>query len=65
MIKKEEIKEGLEFVLPYSDFKDEEDEKEYIRRLVRYGFNGVCFWKNAFYTKVQFDGKEHTIETRK
>lgn len=65
MIKKEEIKEGLEFVLPYSDFKDEEDEKEYIRRLVRYGFDGVCFWKNAFYTKVQFNGEERTIETRK
>lgn len=65
MIKKEEIKEGLEFVLPYSDFKDEEDEKEYISRLVRYGFEGVCFWKNAFYTKVQFNGKERTIETRK
>lgn len=65
MIKKEEIKEGLEFVLPYSDFKDEEDEKEYIRRLVRYGFDGVCFWKNAFYTKIQFLGEERTIETRK
>ena len=65
MIKKEEIKKGLEFVLPYDDFKDEEDEKEYIRRLVRYGFDGVCFWKNAFYTKVQFNGEERTIETRK
>ena len=28
MIKKEDIKECLEFILPYSDFKDEEDEKE-------------------------------------
>lgn len=65
MIKKEEIKEGLEFVLPYDDFKDEEDEKEYIRCLVNYGFDGVCFWKNAFYTKVQFNGEERTIETRK
>lgn len=65
MIKKEEIKEGLEFVLPYSDFKDEEDEKEYISRLVRYGFEGVCFWKNAFYTKIQHLGEERTIETRK
>lgn len=65
MIKKEEIKEGLEFVLPYSDFKDEEDEKEYISRLVWYGFDGVCHWKNVFYTKIQFDGEERTIETRK
>ncbi len=65
MIKKEEIKEGLEFVLPYSDFKDEEDEKEYISRLVRYGFDGISFWKNAFYTKIQFLGEERTIETRK
>lgn len=65
MIKKEEIKEGLEFVLPYSEFKDEEDEKEYIRRLVNYGFDGVSHWKNVFYTKIQFNGEERTIETRK
>lgn len=65
MIKKEEIKEGLEFVLPYSDFKDEEDEKEYIRRLVRYGFDGVCFWKDVFYTKIQFNGEEGTLVTAK
>lgn len=65
MIKKEEIKKGLKFVLPYDDFKDEEDNKEYIRRLVRYGFEGISFWKNVFYTKVQFNGKERTIETRK
>ena len=65
MIKKEKIKEGLKFVLPYSEFKDEEDEKEYIRRLVRYGFDGVCFWKNTFYTKIQFDGEECTLKTAK
>ena len=65
MIKKEEIKEGLEFVLPYSDFKDEEDEKEYIHRLVNYGFDGVCYWKNVFYTKIQFDGDECTLKTAK
>lgn len=65
MIKKEEIKVGLEFVLPYSDFKDEEDEKEYIHRLVRHGFDGVCHWKNVFFTKIQFDGEERTIETIK
>lgn len=65
MIKKEEIKEGLEFVLPYSDFKDEEDEKEYISRLVRYGFDGICHWKNVFYTKIQFDGEERTLVTVK
>lgn len=64
MIKKEEIKKGLEFVLPYDDFKDEEDEKEYIRRLVRYGFEGISFWKNVFYTKIQFNGEECTIGTR-
>lgn len=65
MIKKEEIKAGLEFVLPYSDFKDEEDEKEYISRLVWYAFEGICHWKNVFYTKVQFDGDERTIVTAK
>lgn len=65
MIKKEEIKEGLEFVLPYSDFKDKEDEKEHIRCLVRHGFDGVCHWKNVFFTKIQFDGEERTIETIK
>lgn len=65
MIKKEKIKEGLEFVLPFSDFKDEEDEKEYIRCLVNYGFDGVCHWKNAFYTKIQFDGEECTLKTAK
>ena len=65
MIKKEEIKEGLEFVLPYSDFKDEEDEKEYIHRLVNYGFDGVCHCKNVFYTKIQFDGEECTLVTAK
>lgn len=65
MIKKEEIKEGLEFVLPYSEFKSEEDEKEYIRCLVRHGFDGVSHWKNAFYTKIQFDGEEYTVKTRK
>lgn len=65
MIKKEEIKKGLEFVLPYSEFKDEEDEKEYIRRLVQYGFEGISSWKNVFYTKIQFDGEERTIETGK
>ena len=65
MIKKEEIKDGLEFVLPYSYFKDEEDEKEYISRLVWYGFEGICHWKNVFYTKVQFDGEECTLLTAK
>lgn len=65
MIKKEEIKEGLEFVLPYSEFKDEEDEKEYIRCLVNYGFGGVSHWKNVFYTKIQFDGEECTLKTAK
>lgn len=65
MIKKEEIKEGLEFVLPYSDFKDEEDKKEYIRCLVNYGFDGVCHWKNVFYTKIQLDGEECTLVTAK
>ena len=65
MIKKEEIKEGLEFVLPYSDFKDEEDEKEYIRCLVRHGFDWVRHWACVFYTKIQFDGKERTLMTAK
>lgn len=65
MIKKEEIKEGLEFVLPYSDFKDEEDEKEYIRCLVRYGYNGVRHWACMFCTKIQFDGEECTLVTAK
>ena len=65
MIKKEEIKEGLEFVLPYSDFNDEEDEKEYIRCLVRHGFDGVRHWACVFYTKIQFDGKERTLMTAK
>lgn len=65
MIKKEDIKEGLGFILPYSDFKDEEDEKEYIRCLVNYGFDGVCHWKNVFYTKIQFDGEECTLKTAK
>ena len=65
MIKKEEIKEGLEFVLPYSDFKDEEDEKEYIRCLVRHGFDGVRHWACVFYTKIQFDGEESTLVTAK
>ena len=65
MIKKEEIKEGLEFVLPYSGFKDE-DEKEYISRLVWYGFKVVgCHCKNVFYTKIQFDGDEFTLVTAK
>lgn len=65
MIKKEEIKECFEFVLPYSDFWDEEDEKKYICRLVKYGFDGICHWKNVFYTKIQFDGEERTIVTAK
>lgn len=65
MIKKEEIKAGLEFVLPYSNFNDEEDKKEYIRCLINYGFDVVCHWKNVFYTKVQFDGDERTIVTAK
>ena len=65
MIKKEEIKEGLEFVLPYSDFKDEEDEKEYIRCLVQHGFDWVRHWACVFYTKIQFDGEESTLVTAK
>lgn len=65
MIKKEDIKVGLEFVLPYSDFKDEEDEKEYFSRLVWYGFKLVCPLKNVFYTKIQFDGDECTLVTAK
>ena len=65
MIKKEEIKEGLEFVLPYSDFKDEEDEKEYNRCLVQHGFDGVRHWSCMFYTKIQFDGDECTLKTSK
>lgn len=65
MIKKEEIKEGLEFILPYDDFKDEEDEKEYICRLARYGFEGIRFWKDVFYTKIPFNGEEGTLVTAK
>ena len=65
MIKKEEIKEGLDFVLPYSDFKSEEDEKEYIRCLVRYGYDGVRHWACMFCTKMQFDGEECTLVTAK
>lgn len=65
MIKKEDIKAGLEFVFPYSDFKDEEDEKEYIRCLVQHGFDGVRHWSCMFYTKIQFDGEECTLKTAK
>lgn len=65
MIKKEEIKEGLDFVLPYSDFKSEEDEKEYIRCLVRYGYDGVRHWACMFCTKMRFGGKECTLVTAK
>ena len=65
MIKKEEIKEGLEFVLPYSDFNDEEDEKEYIHCLVQHGFDWVRHWACVFYTKIQFDGEESTLVTAK
>lgn len=50
--------------MPYDDFKDEEDEKEYIRRLARYGFEGISSWKDVFYTKIQFNGEERTIGTR-
>ena len=65
MIKKEEIKKGLEFVLPYSNFKDEEDEKEYISSLVWYGFDVVRHWACMFCTKMQFDGEECTLVTTK
>lgn len=65
MIKKEDIKEGLEFILPYNDFKDEEDEKEYISRLVWYGYEGVRHWACMFCTKIQFDGDERTLVTVK
>ena len=65
MIKKEDIKECLEFILPYSKFKDEEDEKEYIRCLVQHGFDGVHHWSCMFYTKIQFDGEECTLKTAK
>lgn len=65
MIEIDDIKVGLEFVLPYSDFKDEEDEKEYFSRLVWYGFKVVCHLKNVFYTKIQFDGDERTLVTAK
>ena len=55
----------MEFVLPYSDFNDEEDEKEYIRCLVRHGFDWVRHWACVFYTKIQFDGEESTLVTAK
>ena len=65
MIRIDDIKECLEFILPYSDFKDEEDEKEYIRCLVQHGFDGVRHWSCMFYTKIQFDGEECTLKTAK
>lgn len=65
MIEIDDIKECLEFILPYSNFKDEEDEKEYIRCLVQHGFDGVRHWSCMFYTKIQFDGEECTLKTAK
>ena len=60
MIKKEDIKVGLEFVLPFRDFYDDEEKAEFYNRLI----NGNEEWlSRKYYTDTCLAGEKDTVVT--
>lgn len=60
MIKKEDIKVGLEFVLPFREFYDEAEKKEFYNRLI----SGNKEWhSHKYYTDTCVAGEKDTVVT--
>ena len=60
MIKKEDIKVGLEFVLPYREFYDDAEKEEYYNRLI----DGNKEWHSQkYYTDTCLAGEKDTVLT--
>lgn len=60
MIKKEDIKVGLEFVLPFREFYDEAEKKEFYNRLI----SGNKEWHSyKYYTDTYVAGEKDTVVT--
>ena len=60
MIKKEDIKVGLEFVLPFREFYDEAEKEEFYNRLV----SGNKEWRShKYYTDTCIAGVKDTVVT--
>lgn len=60
MIKKEDIKVGLEFVLPYREFNDEAEKKEFYNRLIS---GNKEYRSHRYYTDIRLAGEEDTLVT--
>lgn len=60
MIKKQDIKVGLEFVLPFREFYDDAEKEEYYNRLI----DGNKEWhSHKYYTDTCLAGKKDTVLT--
>ena len=60
MIKKEDIKVGLEFVLPFRDFYDDEDKAEFYNRLIN---DNEGWLSRKYYTDTCLAGEKDTVVT--
>ena len=60
MIKKEDIKVGLEFVLPFRDFYDDEDKAEFYNRLIN---DNEEWLSRKYYTDTCLAGEKDTVVT--
>jgi hypothetical protein len=60
MIEKENIKVGLDFVLPYREFYDKAEEEKYHNRLI----SGNREWRGQrYYTDIRLAGVDDTVIT--
>lgn len=60
MIRIEDIKVGLEFVLPYREFNDEAEKKEFYNRLIS---GNKEYRSHRYYTDIRLAGEEDTLVT--
>ena len=60
MINKEDIKVGLEFVLPFRDFYDDEDKAEFYNRLIN---DNEGWLSRKYYTDTCLAGEKDTVVT--
>ena len=60
MIKKEDIKVGLKFVLPFRDFYDDEDKAEFYNRLIN---DNEEWLSRKYYTDTCLAGEKDTVVT--
>lgn len=60
MIKKEDVKVGLEFVLPFRDFYDDEDKAEFYNRLIN---DNEGWLSRKYYTDTCLAGEKDTVVT--